>query len=279
MRLFSLLFIFFIVLVFSDCSVPVKNDNEKIIGLADSPPKDTFHLLCQYWQLTDAEHPTSKDISFTNNEGILFQSGIVFMSDSVLLENPVGEMNYGKFKVSGNTISVNFDNGRKAIYKIGRLHKDELRLRRTENKHTTELTFKATGTYWKDARKNPFAKQNYQWARRPEKPESDEALKIRLKNNVRFYEYYFKGFADGGASKINFDGLPCCFNWYSGGIFIQNENKLNKKWINCFYSEDQAYKGRQILEEALNKKYDWDTTQTNWVKQTSDVLKQINAKM
>jgi len=279
MRLFSLLIIFFIPLVFSDCSVPVKNDNEKIIGLADSPPKDTFHLLCQYWQLTDAGHPTSKDVSFTNDKGLLFQSGMVFMSDSVLLENPVGEMNYGKFKVSGNTISVNFDNGRKAIYKIGRLHKDELRLRRTENKHTTELTFKATGTYWKDARKNPFAKQNYQWAQRPEKPESDEALKIRLKNNVRFYEYYFKGFADGGASKINFDGLPCCFNWYSGGIFIQNENKLNKKWINCFYSEDQAYKGRQLLEEALNKKYDWDTTQTNWVKQTSDVLKQINAKM
>ena len=276
MRIHLLLLFFFLSLSFYRCTTPVQNENGKIVEAASNVEKDTFHLLCQYWQLADAEQPTSKDISFTNDDGILFKSGIVFMTDSVVLENPAGEMSYGKFNVNGNTINVDFDNGTKAIYKIARLHKDELWLKRTENKHTSQLTFKATDTYWKDANKNPFSKQNYQWVQKSKKSENEEAIKKRVKDNVQFYAYYFNGFITGGATKINFDALPCCFNWYAGGIFIQNENKLDKKWINCFYSEEQAFKARQILEDALNKKYNWDTTQTNWVKQTAPVLQQIS---
>ena len=276
MRIHFLLLFFLISLSFYRCTSPVQNGNEKIVETASNAEKDTFHLLCQYWQLVDAEKPASGDISFTNDDGILFQSGIVFMTDSVMLENPAGEQSYGKFKVNGNTVRVDFDNGRKAIYQIGKLHKDELWLRRTENKHTSRLTFKATDTYWGDANKNPFSKQNYQWSVKPKKPESHSAIKKRLKENVQFYALYFNGFISGGATKINFDALPCCFNWYQGGIFIQNENTLDKKWINCFYSQEQAFKARQILEDALHKKYNWDTTQTNWVKQTAPVLQQIS---
>ena len=54
---------------------------------------------------------------------------------------------------------------------------------------------------------------------------------------------------------------------------------LDKKWINCFYSEEQALEARQMMEDVLSKKYDWDTTQTNWIKQTVTVLKQIHDKM
>lgn len=276
MRIHFLLLFFFISLSFYRCTSPVQNGNGKIVEAASNVEKDTFHLLCQYWQLADAELPTSKDISFTNDDGILFQSGIIFMTDSLMLENPKGEMSYGKFKVNGNTINVDFDDGRKAIYKIGRLHKDELWLRRTENKHVSQLTFKASNTYWADANKNPFAKQNYQWVQRPNKPESAEGIKKRAKESVQFYAYYFDGFADGGATKINFDAIPSCFNWYAGGITIQSENKLDKKWINCFYSKEQAFQARQILQDAIMKKYYWDTTQSNWVKQTALVLKQIH---
>lgn len=256
--------------------MPAKKADKKITESIVIAEKDTFHLLCQYWQLVDAEHPTSKDISFTNDKGILINPGIVFMTDSIVLENPTGEMAYGKFKLSGNTLQVTFESGVKAIYKIGRLNKNELFLKRTINKQTSELTYKATNTQWDDASKNPFSKQNYQWALKPKNPETDEGIKKRSKEYVNFCANYFKGFADGGATKINFEALPSCFNWYQGGITIQSEAKLDKKWANCFYSEEQALKARQILEDALSKKYDWDTTQTNWVKQTALVLQQIS---
>jgi hypothetical protein len=237
--------------------------------------KDTFHLLCQYWQLEEADNPTSKDISFKEN-GIEFKSGIVFMTDSVMLENPKGKMNYGKFRLDENAINVIFDNGGNAVYKIGRLNKDELLLRRTENKHVSQLTFKASHTYWPDADKNPFSKENFKWVQKPTRLENAEEIKRRAKESVQFYAYYLTGFVNGGATTIDFEAIPCCFNWYSGGISIQSESKLDKKWIDCFYSKEQAFEARQILEDAILKKYDWDTTETDWVKQTIPVLQQIH---
>lgn len=256
--------------------MPSQDNNEKITEAEPSGlPKDTFHLLCQFWQLSDADNPTAKDVSFTNNDSVLFLPGIVFMTDSTVLENPLGEMSYGKFEVKGNTISVNFNDGRKAVYLITRLHKDELRLKRTENKHSSYLTYAPTNTYCPDANKNPFSQKNYQWTVKPKKPESDEAIRNRVKSCIQFYAYYLKGYVVGGANKIDFRAMPCCFHWYSGGISIQNENKLDRKWADCFYSEEQAFKGRQLIEDIISKKYKWDEKETNWIKQTVPVLEQM----
>jgi hypothetical protein len=259
--------------------MPSQNKNEKIVDTTSNVQKDTFHLLCQYWQLDDADHPTSKDISFTSDDGILFQSGIVFMADSSVLENPTGEMTYGKFKLIGNKIEVKFNDRRKAIYQINRLHKDELLLKRTEGKHVSELTLKPTNTLWTEASKNPFSQENYKWSQKPNKPETDEQIKNRVKEFVQFCKYYFDGFISGNADKISFIGLPNCLNWYQGGITIQSENKLDKKWMNCFYSQEQAYKGRQMLQDAIVKKYNWNEKETNWLKQTASVLQQIHDGM
>jgi hypothetical protein len=270
------LFLLFVVsFSLANCTMPQQRTNDKMVDDEVVADKDTFHLLCQYWQLEEADNPTSKDISFKEN-GIEFKSGIVFMTDSVMLENPKGKMNYGKFRLDENAINVIFDNGGSAVYKIGRINKDELLLRRTENKHVSQLTFKASHTYWPDADKNPFSKENFKWVQKPTRPENAEEIKRRAKESVQFYAYYLTGFVNGGATTIDFEAIPCCFNWYAGGISIQSETKLDKKWIDCFYSKEQAFEARQILEDAILKKYDWDTTETDWVKQTIPVLQQIH---
>lgn len=279
MRKLFLPSILFISMIFGRCVLPSENPNEKMIDSTSFQQNDTFHLLCEYWKLTDADHPSSKDISFTNDDGVEMQSGIVFMTDSSVLENPTGEMTYGKFSIKGNTIYVNYDDGRKAIYSIQRLKKDQLLLKRTEKKHSSDLTYQGTETSWPDAAKNPFSKENYRWTIKPEKSETDNQIKQRVKESVQFYVYYFNGFVNGGADQIIFTGLPNCLNWYQGGITIQNEDNLNKKWISCFYSKDQAYEGRQILQDAILKKYDWNEKETNWLKQTASVLQQIHDKM
>ena len=259
--------------------MPSQDRNEKMVDDVSDIKKDSFQLLCQYWKLDDADNPTFHDISFTNDDSVSFESGIVFMSDSSFLENPIGEKTYGKFTLKGDSIKAHFDDGRKAIYTISILHKDELVLNRYENKRTSKLSYKPTNTSWPDASKNPFSKKNYQWTMKPQKPETDAEIKDRVKESVQFYVYYFNGFVNGGAEIIDFGGLPGCLNWYQGGITIQSENKLNKRWINCFYSKEQAFKGRQILQDAITKKYDWNKKETNWLKQTADVLQQIHDRM
>ena len=278
MRKFSILLSVSICFFLSECNSPETKTPEKSVAQISRNDKDTFQLLCQFWQLVDADNPTSKDVTFTNNE-IKFESGIVFMTDSTFLENPAGEMTYGKFKLDGSTVTADFDDGRHANYKIEMLSPDSLLLTRLENKHSSFLNYKATHTYWKNAEKCSFAKENYQWVKKPAKPETDQEIKNRAKNCVQFYAYYFQGFVNGEAQKINFEALPCCFNWYQGGIFIQSEKTLDKKWKNCFYSEEQAFTARQLLQDALSKKYDWDTTETNWLVQTAKVLQQIHDGM
>lgn len=278
MRKSTILILLFSAIILSKCGPPSQNTNEKITEDA-SEVKDTFQLLTQYWELKDADHPLANDVAFTNENGILYEPGIVFLTDSSVLENPVGQMSYGKYSLNGNTINAVYNDGTKALYLIDRINKDELVLSRTEKKQTTKLTYKSTNTNWPDTNKNPFAKQNYAWAQKPGKPETDSEIKNRVKEYVQFCVYYFDGFINGGATQIDFTALPNCLEWYQGGITIQNEDKLDKKWIACFFSKEQAYKGRQMLEDAIVKKYNWDAKEPNWMKQIAPVLQQIHDGM
>lgn len=269
-----------VVFILSNCTEPQQDRSEKILSDNVKAERDSFSLLCQYWRLDEADHPTYVDISSTDkNTGIEYESGILFMPDSTVLENPKGKMTYGKFSLNNNSINATYEDGRKATYEISRLNKDELHLDRTEKKKETNLFYVSSKTLWADPSKNPFSKQNYAWAKKPSKPEDDAAIREKAKECIRFYQYYFEGFANGGAKAINFEALPNPFKWYAGGIFIQTDEKLDNKFINCFYSTQEAYKARKILQDMLQQKHDWDTTQTNWLKQTAMVLEQMGKKM
>ncbi len=275
------LFLFIsVVFILSNCTQPQQEKNEKIHTENVKAERDSFSLLCQYWRLDEADHPSSVDISSKDpNTGIEYESGLLFMPDSTVLENPKGNMTYGKFSLNNNIINVLYDGGRKASYEIARLNKEELHLDRTEKKKKTNLFYVSSKTFWPDPARNPFSKQNYSWAKKPSKPEDDAAIRERVKECIRFYQFYFEGFAQGGAKAINFEALPNPFKWYAGGIFIQTDEKLDNKFINCFYSSMDAYKARQVLQNMLQQKHDWDTTQTNWLKQTAMVLEQMGKKM
>lgn len=280
MRKRYIVFLFFISLLPVDCSMQQEHKNEKIGE--EKPPeiKDPFHKLCQYWDVTDAESPDYSDIYDNNEEGVKNYPGIIFMTDSTFLEDPKGEMSYGKFVYKGKEIDAQFDNGNKAVYSIQNIEGDTMQIRRVEKNHATILYVKGDKVFWPDASLNPFNKKNSQWRIKPSKHESTQELTERLKGCVKFYEYLFTGNAGSESNDINFIGLPTCFKWYQGGILVQAPKNLDKKWINCFYSQEQAMNARQMMEDALTtKKYNWDTTQTNWLKQTANVLKQIHDKM
>ena len=280
MRKRYIIFLFFISLLPVDCSMQQEHKDEKIGNEKMPVLKNPFNKLCQYWEVTDAEGPTYRDLYDEQQEGVKNYPGIIFMTDSTFLENPKAEMRYGKFVYKGKEIDAQFDDGKKAVYTIQNIDGDTMQVKRVEKDHTSILYLKGDRVFWPDASLNPFNKINSQWRIKPSKSESPEQLTERLKGCVQFYEYLFIGNGDSDNNDINFIGLPTCFKWYQGGILVQSEKNLDKKWINCFYSQEEAMSARQMMEDALTtKKYDWDTTQTNWLKQTANVLKQIHDKM
>jgi len=279
MRKRYIIFLFFISLLPVDCTMQQEHKDEKIVGEKLPVLKDPFHKLCQYWEVTDVEKPTFRDVYDQQVEGIYNYPGIIFMTDSTFLENPRSAMRYGKFVLKGKVINAQFDDGKKAVYTILNIQGDTMQFRRIEKDHTTLLYVKGDRVFWPDASLNPFNKINSRWRIKPSKIESPQELNERLKECVQFYEYFFLGNAESDNIDINFLGLPTCFKWYHGGILVLSQKNLDKKWINCFYSEEQALEARQMIEDAVTKKYDWDTTQTNWLKQTANVLRQIHNKM
>ena len=277
MRNIPLAFILFALLIFAGCTMP-EPKNEKMVDQPLPERKDAFHQLCQYWELTDAERPTYRDLD-ERKDDIFNIPGIVFMTDSTFLENPKADMRYGKFSFKGKEIDAQFDDGKKAVYTIQEKQGNTMTMKRSEKGQSTILYLKGAEVFWPDATKNPFNKVNSAWRVKPKQAENDDELKTRLKGCVLFYQYFFKGYTDSKSTEIDYTGLPSCFKWYEGGIFVQNEKKLDKKWINCFYSEQQALKARQTIEDVLSQKYDWDTTERNWIKQLVPVLKQVHDKL
>jgi hypothetical protein len=83
-------------------------NNEKIVDQPLPARKDAFHQLCQYWEVTDAERPTFRDLYDYQDEGVYNYPGIVFLTDSSFLENPRAEMRYGKFTFTGKEIDAQF---------------------------------------------------------------------------------------------------------------------------------------------------------------------------
>lgn len=276
MRKYLLLIV--VAAVLTNCNS--EQNNAKVLdNISDT--RDSFAIFSQMWYVFDSENPKSTDI-YGKVDNMEMHPGIIFMYDSTVLENPKGVKAYGTYTMNPemDLVNVKYDDGREANYMVARLNEEEMHLDRALDGDTTSLQYKASNTYWPKDVENPFSKENYAWSFKPEKSETDEQIKERVKDCVKFYQYFFEGFVRGGAKTINFDALPDCFKWYPGAIFVQKEDELNIKWINCFYSKEEALKGRKMVEEALLKKeYDWNKNEKNWLKQTALVLKQLHEEI
>lgn len=271
------LYFFMFLVLDSGCNMQQRQRDKKVSDLtpADHLPPNSPEYLFQSWEITDAEHPMVKDV-FNNSDSIYNFPGLLFLKDSSVVENPRGLVRFGKFTMPDKKIKATFSDGGTAVYIIKTIRSTEMQLQRNEKNNQTLLYLKAEGKPFIAGKINPFEPSLNAWRIPPKKAESKEALKERLRQYVQFYVNFFDDNIQRDVKEINFVGLPNCFKWYNGGIYVQSESKLDKKFIRCFFSKEQALEARQMLEDVLGKKYKWDTAESDWMKQTAPVLKQIH---
>ena len=250
-----------------------------MVGNKAKSKKDPFHQLCQYWEVTDADNPTFRDLMDNQQDGVVNYPGLAFMTDSTFLENPRGKMRYGSFQFKGREIAGEFDDGTKVNYAIQLKGPGIMTMDRKEKDQSSVLYLEESNVFYPDDQ-NPYSKVNTHWMFKPSESETEQQLKERLKGCVTFFQYFINGHVKSNSAEIDFTGLPSCFRWYQGGIFVQSAKSLDKKWVNCFYSDDQALRARDIMQNVLQKKYEWDTTtQKNWLAQIVPVLEQIKKNL
>ena len=268
-----------LIFVLAKCNLPDKPRDKKISDAGMHPDhqhSSKLTMLCQCWEITRTRNPLPKDVmQYGDVTGIYNFPGLVFLNDSIIIENPKGEIRFGKFKLTRDKIDAQFNDSSKAVYIIGILEEKYMQLMRIENNKKTILECKGDGFNYSYSKNNPYDPALNQWRIKPKVSEDSTALRLRLKQYVTFYESYFNDGINKQTQVLEFLGLPNCFVWYKGGIYIQHKKDLDQKFKNCFYNDEQAFKARQMLEDALQKKYVWVKGEDNWMKQTAPVLKQI----
>lgn len=233
---------------------------------------DTTTLLYQYWTLADADNPMGRDI-MGKDAGRDYMPGLVFIQNGDIVENPAGQTFRGKYEIFNDSIHVIYDDGSEGSYLIKSINKDSLYVQRTLGEKVSSILYIATNTWWPEVESNPFTRENMLWTIKSKEPESEDQIRQRVKDYVRFCQYYLEGYSRGGATKISFVGIPNIFNYYTGGVSIPSDDKLNKKWTDCFYDQKQAFDAYTMIRHVILKNYKWDQKEPNWINQTGPVLK------
>ena len=230
-------------------------------------------LLCQNWQ--NKEDVDDNILNSSGDDGlqIPFRS-YCFFEDGSMVQNPRDEIRMGKWTMDEKTKNINivFDDGSKKDYQLKAIGVKNLLLQTGKEK---AVKYIADGKRHGNISDDPFYPANNKWRIKPSHAETDSAIKQRVIQCVLFYNKFLQDNVDRQSTVISFYGLPSCFKWYTGGISIVNKEKIGPKWIACFYNRDQAIQGQQLLENIISKKYNWNRNETNWVKQSADVLLQI----
>ncbi|MES1224737.1 MAG: hypothetical protein ABUT20_55110 [Bacteroidota bacterium] len=266
-------------------SEPAANDNKETkegesktaaaTTLTDiSASKEVKVLLAQNWENKDDAQEAA--LSGGRVAFDMPYRGFSFFSDGTVVQNPRDNIRFGTWTVddAGETVSITYTDGGKAQYTIESITAKDMAMTGADKK---KIEYAADGKVQKNLADDPFYGSNNQWRIKPKASESDEDIKKRLLACVSFYDKLLKDkVARGTTSPAVFVWLPPVFNWYDGSITVTGKDKLLDKWINCFYSKEQAFKAQAMLENIISKKYKWDKNEPNWLKKDGDVVKQIH---
>lgn len=237
---------------------------------------DIYSLLCQGWENED-DLDALDGMDDNSTMEIAFRA-FYLNPDGSFVKNPRNAWEYGTWTYDDATKTITFNykvDGGKDVYKIVALAPDELQLMNQRINTITRLKFVSSGLVFNDPSEEPFALVNNRWRIHPGQPETDAAIRQRLKANLHFFLQFYKAAIDKDMKQVSFWGLPSCLKWYAGGIYLQNKELLSKRWTECFYNKEQAMKAYAMMSKVMDMKYTWPKGQVNWVQKNAAVLQQM----
>jgi hypothetical protein len=240
---------------------------------------DKRENLCQQWELGRVEGASSSELVMDEHfEPIRPQYN--FFKDGSVLENPRKQIRLGKWQLRGrDSLLLFFPDSVQKWFIITKIDSRNLRMV-TKNKSGKALFLNLSGNAMVHANiyNDPFHPANNQWRIKPDKPESDSAIRQRVTNCLKFFALYYRDNLLRNLSSIDFEGFPRIFSWYRGGIGLPDRDKIDSTWTNCFYNEEDALKGYKFLRLLIvDYEYEWPE-KVQWYLQTHFVLEQMYHK-
>lgn len=239
--------------------------------------KDFTTVLSQHW----VNQEDYEDARFTKGTEVIDPvfRGFQFYKNGTIIKNPHIDYKIGNWEIiqkeGKKLIEITFKDGNRETYRIAYLNPYSLKLINDKDENEKIVDYFGRGVAVQEESKDPFALINNTWRQKPTQKEDKIALKERLKRNIHFFILFYDFNINSKAETVYFTGLPTCFTWYAGGIYLQKKEQLHPNWNNCFYNEVQAREAFDIADELMNFRYTWPEGETNWLKQNVFVLKQM----
>jgi hypothetical protein len=244
--------------------------------LADLKKSENMQeLLTQYWIME--EDKEALELTSDDGDFEIPVRSFNLSPDFTFTKNNRNDMGAGvwNFNEATKTLTFKYKDGGSDIYKLRALAANEMKLTNIGIKSETVLKFVSDGNSYKEKADDPFYIANNKWRIAPRAPETDDAIKQRLKDNLHFFILFYRDAIARKAPKISFYGLPSCLKWYAGAIHLQGEKEINGKWKACFYNNAQAMKAYGMMDKVITMKYKWNKEKISWVKKNLQVLEQM----
>lgn len=244
----------------------------KAVALAD--------VVGQVWKFEDADQPHWNEIFWDSVTDTRQYPEMALFPDHSVVSNPRCQLQMGKWKLNKDTRELVLQYpGYSETYVVRDIALKQLELTRETTVGQADIRLSAEALVHKRPAEDPYYPANNQWRIKPAALEKPDKLRLRIKNCIHFYSLFFLDNHLRQETEISFSGLPSPFIWYNGGIGMQPKATLDKKWIDCFYSSDQAYTAYDLLSTQLEKhELKWPEHPTSWVEQTGEVLVQLTEK-
>jgi hypothetical protein len=242
--------------------------------------ENIYNILCQDWVLAD-DAEGLEGMTESPQFEIPYRS-FYFSTKGTFVKNPRNTFDYGNwtYNDAAKTITINNSIDRnRDVYKIARIAYDEMTLVNVGAGSSTNLNFIAPGRRYKNAHDEPYFLENNRWRIKPKAKESDSAIHLRLKENIYFFVLFYRSALAKDDKAVSFWGLPSCFKWYGGAIYLKKEDELKENWISCFYNKDQAMQAYKLADKLLSQKYNWPEGERNWLKLNLAVVELMYKKM
>ncbi|HVM89310.1 MAG TPA: hypothetical protein VMT76_14065 [Puia sp.] len=260
----------------------IRVDTSAILSLKSLSAAPLHEALSQLWKMDDADQKYWNYLMWDSAEDKRKYPELALYKDFNVTENARCRIRMGKWKVDQKRreLLISFSDGTQEKYVIEKLSLQKMVVSKKIEGTDVEITFIADGLLQKNVENDPFYPDNNLWRIKPTHSETDEQILTRLKQCVHFYSLFFADNHQRAATEISFSGLPNCFEWYNGGIGVPQEPDLDKRWIDCFYSDKEALRGYHLLRTLIEKHVlVWPQHPASWIEETHEILDQVYDKL
>jgi hypothetical protein len=261
--------------------VIVNNLDSSMVALRTFQTLSLEDAISQVWEFEDADKTHWNKIFWDSVSDTRQYPELALFPDHSALLNPRWEIKLGTWNLDkeNGEMSLQWKDGSADLFIVRQRALRQMELAWHRGGDLALVRLKSDAIVHKRVREDPYYPANNGWRIRPAAKETREQLRRRVQGCIRWYALFFMDNHNRQRTEISFEGLPSCFEWYNGGIGMQSKSSLDKRWIACFYSDDQAYTAYDMIAAELGKhELKWPEHPTSWIRQTGEVLQQLTDK-